>query len=141
MPSAPPCGCRERPLPPAWSPHLPRQPRPYQRRPASHHRVLVALLYSRFGWALRLPDGGLRAPQTQFAKALGLRTHRLRAALATLREQGLLDSLTWHPKGWFQARPATPPGLARCVGDAQLTPTPGDPATAWTATATEVLDV
>lgn len=84
------------------------------RRPANHFRVLASLLYARFTWAERHPDGALTANSAQFARALGLRTAKLHAALAHLRELGLLDRLVWH-QTWFLARVLPPQGWSRAV--------------------------
>jgi hypothetical protein len=82
------------------------------RRPGKPYRVLVSLLYSRFAWAERGPDGSVRANSVQYARALGLRTASFHEALAQLKEQGYLDRLVWH-RGWFLALPRCPEGLAR----------------------------
>jgi hypothetical protein len=115
-------------------------PHPPSRRPNKPYRVLVSLLYSRFVWADRAPDGSISANAVQYARALGLRTQSLHQALAQLHEQGLLDQLVWR-KAWFRARPACPPGLSRLVR------APGEPGDTGgglphaVLTAPEVIDV
>jgi hypothetical protein len=90
-------------------------PPPATRRPGNPFRVLVSLLYARFTWVTRHEDGALSAPAARYAKALGLRTHRLRECLARLREQDYLDRLQWHGE-FFYARPRCPERLARTAG-------------------------
>lgn len=98
-------------------------PAPTTRRPGRPYRVLYSLLYGRFAWVDRSPDGSLTANSARYAKALGLRTHALREALADLKERGDLDRLIWH-HGWFLARPRCPEGFARlAAGPAARTDT------------------
>ena len=101
------------------------------RRPAQHFRVLTVLLYGRFRWAKRHPDGALAAPSAKFGAQVGLRTAALRVTLLKLKELGYLERLIW-ADGWFYARPRVPEGLCRSVQP------PGDPGAAQN---TEVLDV
>ncbi len=85
------------------------------RRPGNPFRVLVSLLYARFAWVTRHDDGAVSAPAARYAKALGLRTHRLRECLARLKEQGYLDRLQWHGE-FFYVRPRVPERMARLAG-------------------------
>ena len=94
------------------------------RRPGNPYRVLVSLLYARFAWVEHLPDGSLTANSTRFARALGLRTYRLREALLELKDLGFLDRLVWH-HGWFLAKPTSPRNFARVLND--IFPEPSGP--------------
>ncbi len=91
------------------------RPQPAPRRPGKPYRVLYSLLYSRFAWAERSPDQTIRANAAQYARALGLRTHKLHEALCYLKERGDLEHLVWH-KTWFAARPKCPEACLRSVG-------------------------
>jgi GntR family transcriptional regulator, transcriptional repressor for pyruvate dehydrogenase complex len=54
-------------------------------------------------------DGEQLPPETEFAAQLGVSAMTLREALATLRQQGLVETRRGRTGGTFVRRPATPP--------------------------------
>src|ERR1700761_4366812 len=59
-------------------------------------------------------DGEQLPPETEFAARLGVSAMTLREALATLRQQGLVETRRGRTGGTFVRRPASPPvGLLR----------------------------
>jgi GntR family transcriptional regulator, transcriptional repressor for pyruvate dehydrogenase complex len=59
-------------------------------------------------------DGEQLPPETEFAAQLGVSAMTLRESLATLRQQGLVETRRGRTGGTFVRRPATPPvGLLR----------------------------
>jgi GntR family transcriptional repressor for pyruvate dehydrogenase complex len=61
-----------------------------------------------------LVDGEQLPPETEFAAQLGVSAMTLREALATLRQQGLVETRRGRTGGTFVRRPAAPPvGLLR----------------------------
>lgn len=54
-------------------------------------RVLLSLLYGRFSWLQRLPDGTLIFPLKEAAEALQMQIFRVKLALEKAEERGLLE--------------------------------------------------
>jgi hypothetical protein len=112
------------------------------RKPSRPHRVLVSLLYGQLSCAEREADGSVRGDAVAYARAVGLRTHAFRAALAELKQLGFLDRLIWH-RTWFLAKPRLPHQMGWLVGPRpdSAAPAAGAPLAHAVATAPEVIDV
>lgn len=81
-----------------------------------HWRILGSLLYNRYDWVQRHPDGGVTVPTAQFCQAVGCRGPRLRQYLERLQAIGLASGLRWY-RSCFYIQLNPPPGTAWVTGE------------------------
>jgi hypothetical protein len=84
---------------------FPKRPKPASRPQTDVPRLLTLLLYGRFSWLDRLPDGSALASAKELAWQLGWKTSRVRLALERGGEQ-LLWTYGWHRSSfWVKVKP------------------------------------